>query len=83
MFDHNGVPSTVKDWVAMIRKIAPDAKITIEGNALPFPAELSDDPIRDYLGEFGHLSLGEGIQSTFETFQTMLRNDVISPDLIR
>ncbi len=83
MFDHNGVPSTVKDWVDMIRKIAPDARISIEGDALPFPAELSDDPLRAYLGDFGHLSLGEGIQATFDTFQTMLRNDVISADMIR
>ena len=83
MFDHNGVPSTVEKWVDMIRKIAPDAKLTIEGDALPFPAELSDEPIRGYLGDFGHLSLGEGIQATFETFQTMLRNDVISADSIR
>ncbi len=83
MFDHNGVPSTVEDWAEMIRKIAPGAKLSIEGDALPFPAELSDDPIRDYLGDFGHLSLGEGIQATFDTFQTMLRNDVISADTIR
>jgi nucleoside-diphosphate-sugar epimerase len=83
MFDHNGVPCTVKAWVDMIKTIAPEAKISIEGEALPFPAELSDDPIRDYLGDFGHLSLGEGINATFETFQAMLRNDVISTDLLR
>ena len=83
MFDHNGVPSTVEDWVGMIREIAPGARITIEGDALPFPAELSDDPIKTYLGEFGHLSLGEGIKATFDTFQTMLRNDVITADAIR
>ena len=83
MFDHNGVPCTVKAWVDLIRKIEPSAKISIEGKALPFPAELSDDPIRDYLGDFGHLSLGEGIKATFDSFQTMLRNDVISADLLR
>ncbi|MEM7043156.1 MAG: NAD(P)-dependent oxidoreductase [Pseudomonadota bacterium] len=83
MFDHNGVPSTVEKWVQMIRQIAPGARITIEGDALPFPAELSDDPINAYLGDFGHLSLGEGIKATFDTFQTMLRNDVITADAIR
>lgn len=83
MFDHNGVPSTVEDWVSMIKKIAPEAKIAIEGDALPFPAELSDEPIRNYLGDFGHLSLGEGIEATFKSFQTMLRNDVISPASLR
>ncbi|MEZ5930453.1 MAG: NAD(P)-dependent oxidoreductase [Alphaproteobacteria bacterium] len=82
MFDHNGVPSTVKAWVDMIKQIEPGARITIEGAALPFPAALSDEPIRDYLGDFGHLSLDEGIRATFDTFQTMLRNDVISPSSI-
>ena len=83
MFDHNGVPSTVEAWLDMIRKIAPDARLSVEGDALPFPAELSDEPIQDYLGDFGHLSLGEGIEATFETFKNMLRNDVISADSIR
>lgn len=83
MFDHNGVPTTVAAWMDMIRKVAPDAKLKVKGDALPFPANLSDDPIKDYLGDFGHLSLGEGIRSTFDTFQTMLRNDVISASAIR
>ncbi|MEL6961777.1 MAG: NAD(P)-dependent oxidoreductase [Pseudomonadota bacterium] len=83
MFDHNGVPCTVKDWVDIIKEISPAAAISIEGDPLPFPAELSDEPIRAYLGDFGHLSLREGIQSTFDTFQTMLRNDVISADALR
>ena len=83
MFDHNGVPCTVKAWVDIIKTIEPSAKISIEGNALPFPAALSDDPIRSYLGDFGHLSLDEGIKATFNSFQTMLRNDVISTDLLR
>jgi len=78
MFDHNGVATTVEEWVSLIRKLAPEAKITIKGDALPFPAELSDEPIQGYLGEIGHLSLDEGIKSTFDTFQNMLRNDVIS-----
>ena len=82
MFDHNGVATTVDEWVALTKKLAPEAKITVKGDALPFPAELSDKPIQDYLGEFGHMSLDEGIRSTFETFQTMLRNDVISEDSI-
>ncbi len=81
-FDHNGVATTVEEWVSLIKKLAPDAKITVKGDALPFPADLSDDPIRSYLGDLGHLSLDEGIKSTFDTFQTMLRNDVISADAV-
>lgn len=78
MFDHNGIVTTVEEWVSLIRKLAPDVKITVKGDALPFPAELSDKPIQSYLGDFGRMSLDEGIETTFNTFQTMLRNDVIA-----
>lgn len=78
MFDHNGVATTVEEWASLIRKLAPGVKITVKGDALPFPAELSDKPIQSYLGEIGRMSLDEGIKATFETFQTMLRNDIIA-----
>jgi nucleoside-diphosphate-sugar epimerase len=82
VFDHNGVPCTVEAWLDLVRKVAPDAKLKIEGEALPFPAELSDEPIREFLGDFGHMSLGEGIQATFEGFQALLRNGVLSDDAL-
>ncbi|MGI9437436.1 MAG: NAD-dependent epimerase/dehydratase family protein [Geminicoccaceae bacterium] len=80
VFDHNGVPCSVEAWLDLVRKVAPDAKLKIEGEVLPFPAELSDEPIREFLGDFGHMSLGEGIQATFEGFQALLRNGVMSAD---
>lgn len=84
VFDHNGVPSTVEDWLALVRTVAPSAAdLHIEGDALPFPSELSDEPIREFLGDFGHMSLGEGIQATFDGFQALLRNGVISADQIK
>jgi nucleoside-diphosphate-sugar epimerase len=82
VFDHNGVASNVADWIAMIKKIAPDAKLSVKGDELPFPAALDDDPIRAFLGDFGHMSLDEGIKATFDSFQSLLRNDVIKPDQI-
>ena len=78
VFDHNGVPSTVEDWVQLVRKMAPKADLRVDGDALPFPADLSDEPIRDFLGDFGHMSLSEGIQATFDGFQALLRNGVMS-----
>ena len=85
MFDHNGVPSTVEDWVGMIRRDRSrrQAYHYRRRRRSPSRRQLSDDPVRDYLGDFGHLSLGEGIKATFDTFQTMLRNDVITADAIR
>lgn len=78
VFDHNGVPSTVEEWLDLIRKAAPKADLHVEGEALPFPADLSDEPLREFLGDFGHMSLSEGIQATFDGFQALIRNGVIS-----
>ena len=82
VFDHNGVPSTVEDWLDIVRKIAPNAELHVEGKALPFPAELSDEPIRTFLGDFGRMSIDEGIKATYDGFQALLRNDVISADKV-
>jgi len=82
VFDHNGVSTTVDEWRDLVQEIAPNAKLSIEGDPLPFPAELSDKPIREYLGELGHMSLGEGIRATYDGFQALLRNGVISPSQI-
>lgn len=78
VFDHNGVPTTVGDWLELVRKIAPEAALHVEGKPLPFPAALSDEPIRAFLGDFGHMSLDEGIKATYDGFQALLRNGIIS-----
>lgn len=78
VFDHNGVPSTVDDWIDLVRQVAPKADLRVDGKALPFPADLSDEPIREFLGDFGHMSLGEGIQATYDGFQALLGNGVMS-----
>ncbi|MGI9492729.1 MAG: NAD-dependent epimerase/dehydratase family protein [Geminicoccaceae bacterium] len=82
VFDHNGVATSVEEWRDLVREIAPNAKLAIEGDELPFPAELSDEPIRDHLGDLGHMSLGEGIRATYDGFQALLRNGVISPSQV-
>ncbi len=82
VFDHNGVPSTVEDWISMVRKVAQQTDLHVNGKALPFPAELSDEPIREFLGDFGHMSLDEGIQATYDGFQALLRNGVMSADQV-
>lgn len=84
VFDHNGVATTVEEWLALIRKIEPSASdLHMKGNALPFPSALSDEPIRAYLGDFGHMSLNEGIQATYDGFQALLRNGVLSAGDVR
>lgn len=84
VFDHNGVPSTIEDWLTLVRKVAPSAEgLNATGEALPFPSELSDEPIRAFLGDFGQMSLSEGIQATYDGFQALLGNGVMSASEIR
>jgi nucleoside-diphosphate-sugar epimerase len=78
VFDINGVTSTVEQSVDLIRKIAPEARIRISGEALPFPMALSDLPVRNFLGDYGSISLEEGIRETYEIFQKLLEKGLLS-----
>ncbi len=80
VFDINGVPSTVEEAVEVIRRIAPGAQIAISGEALPFPMQLSDQPVRNYLGDYGAVEIEEGIRRTYEVFQSLLAKGLISAD---
>jgi nucleoside-diphosphate-sugar epimerase len=80
VFDINGVATTVEQSVELIRRIAPDAKIDISGEALPFPMALSDQPVRNYLGDYGSISIEDGIRQTHEIFESLLAKGLISAD---
>ena len=82
VFDHNGVPTSVEHWLSQLREIAPEAKLDMTGEALPFPADLSDEPIRAYLGEFGRVPLGEGMGATYDAFKRLLARGALSADAI-
>jgi nucleoside-diphosphate-sugar epimerase len=80
VFDINGVASTVEQSVDLIRKISPDAKIDIAGDALPFPMALSDQPVRSYLGDYGSISMEDGIRQTHDMFASLLAKGLVSAD---
>ena len=80
VFDINGVASTVEQSVELIRKIAPEAKIEISGDALPFPMALSDQPVRNFLGDYGSIAIEDGIRHTYEIFQSLLAKGLVSAD---
>ena len=82
VFDHNGVPTSVEDWISQLREIAPAAKLDMTGEALPFPADLSDEPIRAHLGEFGRVALDEGMRATYDAFERLLARGSLSADAI-
>jgi nucleoside-diphosphate-sugar epimerase len=82
VFDLNGRATTVAEWLEIIRGLAPGAKLQIAGEPLPFPADLSDDPIRAYLGDYGPVPLEEGIEETLAAFKRLLTAGAVSADAI-
>jgi len=82
VFDINGRATSVDEWVEIIRKLAPGARLQIAGDALPFPAELSDEPVQRYLGDYGPVPLEEGIRETYEDFRRLLAAGALSPDAV-
>jgi nucleoside-diphosphate-sugar epimerase len=82
VFDINGRATSVDEWVEIIRNLAPGARLQIAGDALPFPAELSDEPVQRYLGDYGPVPLEEGIRETYEDFRRLLAAGALSPDAV-
>ena len=81
IFDMNGICTTVEDWVNILKKIEPKTKIIIEGKAMQFPFEASDEPLREYIGNYEQVNLENGIQETFDSFKSLLSKGMISSDL--
>ena len=82
VFDLNGRATTVAEWLDIIRGLAPGAELQIAGDPLPFPADLSDEPIRAYLGDYGPMPLEEGIEETLAAFKRLLTVGALTPDAI-
>ena len=78
VFDMNGVYAPVEEGLAILRKIAPSTAITSSGQPLAFPMHLPDQPLRDYLGDYGSMSLAEGIRETYEAFRSLIGRGTIS-----
>ena len=79
VFDLNGRATTVAEWLEIVRALAPRARLDIEGEPLPFPADLSDEPIREYLGDYGPVPLEDGIEETYDAFRRLLAAGTLSP----
>ena len=80
VFDINGVSTSVEQWVEILHRAQPEARINVEGAALPFPATLSDEPLREFLGDYGKVDLEIGVNQTLAAFKDLLERGVISID---
>lgn len=77
VFDMNGVYATVEEGISILNDIAPNVEIVCQGDALAFPMHLPDTPLRKFLGEYGQISLREGIQQTFQDFRHLIQRGLI------
>jgi nucleoside-diphosphate-sugar epimerase len=82
VFDINGRATSVDQWLEIIRGLAPGARLQVAGDALPFPAALSDEPVQRYLGDYGPVPLEEGIRETYDAFKRLLATGALSPDAV-
>jgi nucleoside-diphosphate-sugar epimerase len=82
VFDLNGRPTTVAEWLDIVRALAPGAQLDVAGDPLPFPANLSDEPIREFLGDYGPVPLEEGIEETYAAFRRLLAAGALSPEAV-
>jgi nucleoside-diphosphate-sugar epimerase len=82
VFDINGIATTVEDAMQVMQGFAPDAKVTCSGDALPFPMDLSDEPVRAHLGHYGAVPLEEGMRATHAAFKDLLARGLVKPESI-
>jgi hypothetical protein len=70
----------VEQSVELLRKVAPEARIAISGDPLPFPMALSDHPVRAFLGDYGSVTIEDGIRQTYEVFRSLLAKGLVSAE---
>src|SRR5882672_1645378 len=83
VFNMNGVHAPVEEGLAILKKIAPSAKLSSSGEALAFPMHLPDQPLREFLGDYGTATLAEGIRETYDAFRSLVARGVLAaPDSV-
>lgn len=74
VFNLNGTPETVENFIALLKEHFPEADIGCDGAPLPFPADLSDAPLRQQIGDYRHFSLAEGLTETVALFTDRIQS---------
>jgi len=82
VFNLNGRPTSVAQWLELLRAIAPGAQLAMDGAELACPADLSDEPIRSYLGDYGPVPLEDGIRATYDSFRELLARGALTADAV-
>jgi nucleoside-diphosphate-sugar epimerase len=83
VFDIDGVYETVENSMLLLKRLEPSARITCSGNPLPYPMDFSDDPLRAFIGDYGRISLEEGMRGTLAAFRDLLARGQLSAEAVR
>ena len=71
VFDLNGTCIALEEGLDILSSLVPGHGVSVVGDPLPVPPDLSDDPIRAHLGEYPSISPADGIQDTWEAFKRL------------
>jgi nucleoside-diphosphate-sugar epimerase len=82
VLDINGVASTVEQSLDVLKRVAPGMQVGCAGDALPFPMDLSDEPVRRYLGNYGSVPVEAGMRGTYAAFQTLLSKGLLNAESV-
>jgi nucleoside-diphosphate-sugar epimerase len=69
VYNAPGVPASVEEVVASIRRVVPDAQLTWSGDPLPFPPQLESVGFDRDVGTFPRTPLDVGVAATIEHFR--------------
>ena len=77
VYDLNGTPATVQQVLDIVGRECPDARLTCSRQALPFPGELSDEPLREAIGHYPAWSIERGVVDTIERFRKLVASGAL------
>lgn len=82
VFNLNGTPETVENFIALLKEHLPQADIGCDGSPLPFPADFSDAPLRAQIGNYRHFSLAEGLTETVALFTDRIQSGRLNAEML-
>ena len=67
--------------IKILNSLDPNVDIDFEGDPLPFPFDMPDDHIRNFLGKYPSVDLKEGIRETYNSFKVLIDRGLIKKNL--
>ena len=75
-----GADTTISEVVAAIGQVAPDARVRIDGDPLPFVSGLDDGALRKLVGDWPRIDLATGVAQTIGAFKDLLARGLLDSD---